>query len=255
MDDGPSTLARYRPPRFLCGLDIGKSGDPTALTILERHMILMGGVLEPRFDCRFLERVPLQTAYPTMVEGVRKRLLALNAPCVLVIDATGVGAVIVDLFREGWTDYDPITLERVTMPGKPVIIAVTISANAGTGVRETPAAQQVTWDNWIVPKRSIVFGLIVALQQRRFRVAQALPDAAMLFKEGQNFAWKPSAAGNDLYGAWREGQHDDMLLAVAIAVWWGELYAPRTLPTTSTQYATPSGNPLARRRVVMGGRR
>ena len=26
---------------------------------------------------------------------------------------------------------------------------------------------------------------------------------------------------HDSYGAWREGAHDDMVLAVAIAVWWG----------------------------------
>lgn len=28
---------------------------------------------------------------------------------------------------------------------------------------------------------------------------------------------KPAA--NEMFGAWREGQHDDLVLAVAIAVW------------------------------------
>jgi hypothetical protein len=28
--------------------------------------------------------------------------------------------------------------------------------------------------------------------------------------------------GHDSYGQWREGQHDDLVLAVALAAWWAE---------------------------------
>jgi hypothetical protein len=28
--------------------------------------------------------------------------------------------------------------------------------------------------------------------------------------------------GHDSYGQWREGQHDDLVLAVALATWWAE---------------------------------
>ena len=31
-----------------------------------------------------------------------------------------------------------------------------------------------------------------------------------------------SMAAHDIYGAWREGQHDDLVLATALAVWFGE---------------------------------
>ncbi len=31
-----------------------------------------------------------------------------------------------------------------------------------------------------------------------------------------------SSAGNDTYEAWRESDHDDLVLAAAIACWWGE---------------------------------
>jgi hypothetical protein len=37
---------------------------------------------------------------------------------------------------------------------------------------------------------------------------------------------KITASGNEQYGAWREGEHDDLVLAVALACWgarraWG----------------------------------
>jgi hypothetical protein len=237
--------ALHRPPRFLAGLDVGKTADPSALCILERQMLLEHGVLVPRFDARWLERLPLHTSYPDMVTDVKARLDALKAPCLLVIDATGVGLAVVDMFREGWVSSDPVTGERLTLPGKPTMVALTITA--------AEHARSERWDEWYVPKRDIVMAFMLALQQRRFRAARGLKEADTLFKEGQNFQWKVSKTGQDQYGAWREGQHDDLLLACAIAVWWGERWAPRSLPASQGQrYAMATGNPLRR---VAGGRR
>jgi hypothetical protein len=207
-------------PRFLVGLDIGQVSDPSALAVLERRFQPENGRYEPRFDARYLERLPLQTPYPAMVRGVRERLSYLAEPCELLIDATGVGRGIVDLFREGWVTYDDKTEQRIPVPGCPRVIAVSITA--GERAHQDPDC----WDEWYVPKRDVVMAFMVVLQQRRFRVAKELPEAAILFKEGQNFQWKVSKAGNDQYGAWREGQHDDLLLAVALPVWWGEKVKP-----------------------------
>lgn len=240
-----TAAALYRPPRFLAGLDLGQQSDPTALAIMERQMLLDHGTLVPRFDTRYLERLPLQTPYPVMVKGVRERLEKLGERAVLVIDATGVGRPIVDAFREGWASSDTITGERLTLPGKPTIIAITIT--------NAEHARSERWDDWYVPKRDLIMTFMVALQQRRFRVAAGLKDAETLFKEGQNFQWRVSKTGNDLYGAWREGQHDDLLLACAIAVWFGQRFAPTALPSSQGQaYATATSNPLRR---VAGGRR
>ncbi len=38
-----------------------------------------------------------------------------------------------------------------------------------------------------------------------------LPEAALLVQELLNFQVKITAAGNDTYRAWREGQHDDLV--------------------------------------------
>lgn len=97
------------------------------------------------------------------------------------------------------------------------------TANITGGV----ATEDIAWDEWHVPKRDVVTALQVALQEGCFRVAKALPDAETLVREARNFQWKVSKAGNDLYGAWREGQHDDLLLAAAVAVWWGQRTARR----------------------------
>lgn len=215
--DNPAT-----PPRFLAGLDIGQMADPTALVIAERQMVLQGLELEPRFDARFLERVPLHTPYPRMVAGVKTRLDAIGEPVALIIDATGVGRGVVDLFRH-------VGLH-------PVAITIT----AGDQIHTT------RWDEWHVPKRTLVMAFQVALQQGRFRVAKDLPLAQTLVKEGQAFQWKVSKAGNDLYGAWREGTHDDLLLAAACLVWWGDRFAPREAPGTQLRKAIATGNPLAR---------
>ena len=66
----------------------------------------------------------------------------------------------------------------------------------------------------------------VLLQAERLKIAAALPEAAVLTQELLNFQVKITMAANDTYGAWREGQHDDLVLAVAMATWYAE-HAPR----------------------------
>ncbi len=44
----------------------------------------------------------------------------------------------------------------------------------------------------------------------------------MLVRELENFRVKITAAANETFGAWREGQHDDLVIAVALACWLAE---------------------------------
>jgi hypothetical protein len=64
--------------------------------------------------------------------------------------------------------------------------------------------------------------LEVLLQSRRLREAPALPSAAMLAKELASFQVKVTDAAEMEMDAWRQGTHDDLVLAVAVAVWLGE---------------------------------
>jgi hypothetical protein len=73
-----------------------------------------------------------------------------------------------------------------------------------------------------VPKKELVASLQVLLQTRRLKVAKTLPEAATLVRELETFRVKVTEAANETFGAWREGQHDDLVLAVALAAWVGE---------------------------------
>ncbi len=54
------------------------------------------------------------------------------------------------------------------------------------------------------------------------KIAAALPEAETLLRELEGFRVRISAAGHDTYGAWQDGAHDDLVLAVALACWYGE---------------------------------
>ena len=44
----------------------------------------------------------------------------------------------------------------------------------------------------------------------------------MLVQELENFRAKVTTAKNEGLESWREGRHDDLILAVAVAAWLGE---------------------------------
>ena len=72
-------------------------------------------------------------------------------------------------------------------------------------------------------KRYLVSTMQVLLQAERLKVAEGLPDAAVLVQELLNFRVKiDPLTAHDSYGVWREGQHDDLVLATAVACWYGE---------------------------------
>lgn len=75
---------------------------------------------------------------------------------------------------------------------------------------------------WRVPKRDLVGVVQVLIQNQRLRIAAGLPEAEMLLRELEGFRVRISATGHDSYGAWRDGTHDDLVLAVALASWYGE---------------------------------
>ncbi len=184
---------------YYIGLDLGQSSDYTALAILERR----GDEESAPFLCRHLQRWPLKTPYPSIVSDVVRIVsspqLAKGDDRTLVIDATGVGAPVVDLFR--------------AQPLKAGLEAVVI-----TGGDKVVRDGRVTR----VPKRELVSAVQIALQQGTLKIAPELPDAQTLIRELQNFQVKISVeTAHDSYGSWREGSHDDLVLALALALWSG----------------------------------
>ena len=61
-----------------------------------------------------------------------------------------------------------------------------------------------------------------------------------MLQELLNFKIKVNiATGNDSYEAWRENIHDDLVLCVALACWFGEQYPP-VLPVAPRENTRPS---------------
>ena len=174
------------------GLDLGQASDYTAIAIVERDGD--AGDKDAALRVRHLQRFALGTTYPAIVEAVAGIVASLPDGARLAVDATGVGRPVVDLLRKAGL--------------RPIAVTVT----GGDAV--THEGQ-----NWKIPKRELVAGVQVALQQGRLQIARALPEAETLIRELTNYKVTISDAGHDSYGAWRESIHDDLVFAVGLAVW------------------------------------
>jgi len=184
---------------FYIGLDLGQAQDYTALTVIERKHF-NHSLPREQYHVRHLERPKLGTPYPAIVEKVQELMQSpqLLKRTALVVDATGVGAPVVDLFRKAGL--------------RPVAITITggNTVTAGGG-------------GYHVPKRDLVSTLQVLFQTGRLKVAGGLKLAPVLVDELLNFKVKINIkTAHDSYEAWREGIHDDLVLAVALACWYGE---------------------------------
>jgi hypothetical protein len=187
------------------GLDLGQAKDFSALGIIEciRATAADGAPGEvTNLNCIHLQRWQLRTPYPAIVADVVKMINGLepfrspDAKPVLAIDATGVGAPVVDLFKR----------EQINAELNPIQIVSGSNVSHEFGMTR-------------VPKRDLVSVIQVALQNRTLKIAKDLHEAETLSRELQNFTVKITDAANDVYGAWREGTHDDLVLAVALAMW------------------------------------
>jgi hypothetical protein len=238
MDVIPGTR-RNATIKYVLGADLGQSMDPTALCVLEHcHSFrewARGGAdqFEDTFDVRHLQRLPLGLSYPAVVQEVA-RLLArppLVSNCELVLDATGVGRPVADLF-----DVAGLQPTRVTI-------------TAGL-------EQSWTDGGWHVSKTTLISTLDARLHTGELRFAKELTEAGTMAEELRDFRRHVSASGRFQYEA-RATKHDDLVLSVAIALWsctgrpqqtpphfgtWGSVTGPSHLGQTGGGDGAQWGN-------------
>jgi len=202
---------------FFLGVDLGQRHDPTALAAVER--VIQRGpevdratfqpVTQVFYRVRGVRRLKLGTPYPQIVAEVASlaRTVAAQGPTTLVVDATGVGAPVVDLLR-GEVDS--------TIPLIPVVFTGGDTMRVDNGV-------------YRVPKKDLVHGLIVLFEDNRLRLLDDHPEARALVNELGNMRIKISGESHASYEAWRQGQHDDMVFALALACWRGRWSEPKNL--------------------------
>ncbi len=208
------------------GLDLGQAKDYSALAIVERGSTATTTAKSGEkpdcmntkdevnsLHCIHLHRWQLRTPYPAIVADVVRMINGLDparttgGKTVLAIDATGVGAPVVDLFKR----------EKINAILAPIQIVGGSNVSNENGMTR-------------VPKRDLVSVVQVGLQNRKLKIAESLNLAETLSRELQNFTVKITDSANDVYGAWREGTHDDLVLAVALAVWKANQPILRQMP-------------------------
>jgi hypothetical protein len=154
-----------------------------------------------------LKRWPLGTPYRDIAAGVVRFLkappLAGTNP-LLVVDATGVGVPVCEMVRE--------RLIAARVEGGMVLVTIT----AGSAVTCLGGGL------WHVAKKQLVSVLQVLLGERRLHVAPQLEQAPVLVRELETFSVKITPAGNETFESWRERDHDDLVLALALACWAAE---------------------------------
>ena len=215
----------------LVGVDLGQQRDYTAISVTERVPVPTGEVgtekywdygqggfdtrqgakVALEYRVRHLERPPLGTPYTEVVARVVELVKNLGGNPVLVMDATGVGRPVIDMLWKTLRE----DLERTDV----YVDSCAVTITGGDSVTKNP-------DGGLrVPKRDLISASLVLLQNGRLKIADALPLKTALVKELLNFRVKINiSTAHDSYEAWREGDHDDLVLSVALACWAGERF-------------------------------
>lgn len=189
--------------KYFVGLDLGQTTDFTAICVVEKQEkpILHLGWRAPApvsyttaYRVRHLERMALGTPYTGIVAYVRT--LLNTAPlhgADLIVDETGVGRPVVDMFRAAKMNPIPVTI------------------TGGDSWSRSPGGFRVS-------KLMLVSRLQAAVHSGLLHIAPTEPDGAVLRAELADFQPTHTPNGYIQYGA-RSGRHDDLVLATAIALW------------------------------------
>jgi hypothetical protein len=191
--DPPHTL------RFYVGLDLGQRRDYTALTIIEKLFRpfwgdewLYAGKNEKgttRYTVRAIERIRLATPYPEIVDWVKGIVTHphLLKRCTLTVDATGVGAPVVDLLRRANLNCN--------------LVPITIIGGS-TNTHYNPVTGSV-------PRAQLLTNLQLMIQQDQLEVADTCGQASALQQELRHLKLDGTI----------HGQHDDISIALALSAW------------------------------------
>jgi hypothetical protein len=193
---------------FTWGVDLGQSVDYTAVVVVEAFPTWrkIGREAVPDLPitslvCRKVDRFPLRTSYQDIARIIGERIqseLAKKRETFLVLDHTGVGRAAAEMFRDS----------------APLLITIT----GGNEVQPGAFGNELR-----VPKRDLIAAAQVPLQNGTLKIIRdkdkrmaAMTDT--LTSELTSFTVKISDNGRDVYNG-REGVHDDLVLACALACW------------------------------------
>lgn len=201
-------------PKYYMAVDLGQRRDYTASALIEakKHydrenpIQKTDGVwtfprLPSTYDIVHLDRAPLGTHYTDIVDTICTTLDTpkFRGKTLLVVDGTGVGVAVTEMFMR--------------RSDAPLIVEATITAGERNRIGRTKAK---------IAKKNLLDQMRILLEQDRVRIAAGLPYVETLLNEVETFQVRVSAAGNERVGAWREGEHDDLVFATALGLFMAE---------------------------------
>ena len=185
---------------LVVGMDLGKVSDHTAIAVVE-HLWKIEEDRPPTdiYRIGFVHRWPLETPYEAIISDLGAIIEEggfRGAP--IIFDASGIGRTVAKLLHDAHLrrelgDYMP----------QPIII--------------TGAAKMVRNQ---VPLADLIAAVVAPMQTGRLKLAAGLPDGEALLRELLTFHTKTTPTGNLSYGSERQRDHDDLVMAVALAVWF-----------------------------------
>lgn len=202
--------------QYILGVDFGSQQDYTAMALVRRVQVIsasqnVAGMiteenLRDELHLMYLERIELGTSYYKVVERIKSimRDEYVSGDIVAVPDATGVGIPVVQMMRR---------------EGVSPIVAISIHGGNAT-------SRNQDMGGYNVPKRDLVTALTLVVQSRRLKVASDIKHRAHLVHEMASFTMKSTSSGADTYEALMEKDHDDLVMALAMAVWYAEKHKP-----------------------------
>ncbi len=185
------------------GADIGQRVDPTAIAVAEVEMRVMDKQMESVYRIRHLERLPLGTDYPAVAAriAVVAAGVARKAPLHrLYADCTGVGRPVVDMLPGA------LARQAVHVPVWPVTFTYGDRRTENRHEREI-----------ILGKAWLVSRLQVLLQSTRILLPETA-EARALAEELLVYEIKVTENGNEQFGAFKVGKHDDLITALGLSV-------------------------------------
>lgn len=187
------------------GLDVGREHDPAALCVLRSGTPPHGGH-RPAWHVLDIGNIPRGTDYTDLAAqaaGLTLEFADAGYDAVLTIDATGIGAAVVELARKQAPEQR--------------IYAVTIGA--GRSLTSSGGG------DFTVGKHRLTEVLQVAMERSRLTIdEQASPDGVGEFqRQLGRFVRKPGKRGYQKHEAAKG--HDDLVLAVELAMWTGDAMA------------------------------
>ncbi len=177
------------------GLDLGQASDFSAIVVVERTQRFVWTKPLYFYFVKYIHRWQLGTSYPTIVADLKAMYESpFLTGSTLAIDRTGVGRGVSDMVKAS----------GIKAKCKPY--SITAGSKPGDGT---------------VPKKDLVAAVQVPLQEDRLKFAESLALTPILCTELEHFRVKVTADRNETFEAWREKDHDDLVLALALALYIG----------------------------------